>query len=309
MQNETYDRILQGFYDSSFLTDDLLTFIKLRANNERISPELINRLSTQLSKNIIQHEMPFVFCDLLGATAKMKDFDIIDVYHDVYTHLERAKEKIQRFEIESEIISSSGVQVQKDYSKIFGIESFMFSDSIILYPRIVGTDFELFYFNNRDVYQKHVTSAMLVALLDIFCTLTDEGLMLRGVMGYGDVLIQQDSPIYISKIIEEVIWLEKKQEWSGILMAPSILQIIKESGLLDDSWICEYAVPFKEDENAKILDYYNTTSTNPHVLDWRGICTYDEEKLKERAKDSKGKIHESVQNKIQNTTKFYNSKK
>lgn len=306
MSSNSIDIILNGFYQSNFFTNDLLTFTHAYFNKKPVSQDLIDRLLIQEKKGVTQHDMPFVFCDLLGATQKMKDFEIIDVYHEIYSHLERATKNIRRFKMESEIIKNAQIKFKKNYARTFKINTFMFSDSIILYPDVIGTDLELFYFYERDQYIKTVISFMLVALLDIFCHLTFHGLMLRGVIGYGDVLVQQNPPIYISKIIENMMYLEKNQEWSGILLAPSVIEIIRKNGIEDESLLIEYDVPLKEKQKSSILELYNQILSQPYVLDWRATCTYNEEKLIEKAKDTNGHIRQSVLDKIHNTTNFFN---
>ncbi len=137
----------------------------------------------------------FGFFDVLGYKSLMNN-NSLDEMINIYKNILR--------EIDKTAITFDGLDKKQELS-IGKVESFMFSDTIVLYEKenIPSTYYSTLIFK----------SAFLLRYA------FEEGIPLRGAISFGDYYIENNC--FLGRPIIEAYNYEKNQEWSGAILCPS----------------------------------------------------------------------------------------
>lgn len=169
--------------------------------------------------------------------------------------------------------------------KVYHLEWFQFSDTILLYLRC---DENSTFLNHIPKYRLFGMTSYLPIL---FAHCLQKGIILRGAVAYGEVMINKYKSFIVGKPIIEAYELEKKQKWAGISLCESADQFTKADKFEDYEGapgIVKYDVPFEnEAKNLSVCAWYWQHSEEP---DWDKLFNSDKP---------------DVIRKKENTKKFY----
>lgn len=169
--------------------------------------------------------------------------------------------------------------------KVMHMEWLQFSDTILLYLRC----------DENSKFLSHIPKyrlfSMTFYLPILFANCLRNGILLRGAVSYGEVMVNKYKSFFIGKPILEAYELEKKQKWAGISLCESVNQFTKADKFEKEDGapsIIKYDVPFEnETKNLSVSAWYQQQSEE---IDW--------DKLFNSNKDD-------VIIKKENTKKFY----
>jgi len=303
---EKIEFIIKNWREKNFYSDTGKEFWAKR--NSNLSDEFIDALFFEAYHQIVQRDMPFVMCDILGFTTKMREKKNLEIYHNL---IRSSFASLSEINLKSLLPDDFFDEDHKSYSEIikvaskpFKINSMQFSDTIIFYPQIIGTIFQLDIDSDTNrLFDQILLTLTLSMAAKYFADMIRQGYLIRGAITYGDLLIQNNPPLYIGSAVERVHELETLQEWAGIALTPESILKIQEVGLLDDSLIIQYNPPIKDESK---FEKMFSEGILPYVVDWRNLVNLDKELIENEAKNNQGIILPGVKVKICNTLKFYN---
>lgn len=140
------------------------------------------------------------FLDVLGFSTMLKENSLDDVYKNYSYFINEAKNKT--------FCSNPNEQLKREnfYKGKF------ISDSILL---ISNDTSDIYNINNFLMAINHLLS---LGFKNKFC--------LRGAIGFGDIIIDEENGGFISKVIPYLLEEEKSQEWSGCAILDNAIKII-----------------------------------------------------------------------------------
>ncbi len=164
------------------------------------------------------------------------------------------------------------------FSKV--TETYVFSDSIIIIPRVKGfpeklkerlTELREAIPSLKDgkptdeivsmTYLTTLYNIFFLSLKVMFGTAIKKNMPVRGAVSYGDIIVNKSKNIVIGKPIIEAYKLEKAQDWLGTAMHKSCEKEPYFNSLMNlQLWIRKYKPPLKSS--------YRGKNDVKYVLDW-----------------------------------------
>lgn len=176
------------------------------------------------------------FFDILGFSDRLRTMDIKEL-HLLYSGL---IDQVNKSVFTQEVLNHPEIKIKSNFSKA----QFLF-DSIVLVSKDISDDN---YHSNVNDFIFACSSLMEKSF--------EHNLPLRGVIGIGDYLHDEDRNIFLAKEFADMVLLEKQQEWSGCIFTSQAIQYIlpvfflspelKEHRQHKAMILTVYDVPFKE---------------------------------------------------------------
>ncbi len=176
------------------------------------------------------------FFDILGFSDRLRSMDVQEL-HSLYAGL---IDQVDKSVFNQEVLNHPSIKTKSN----FAIAQFLF-DSIVLVSKDIS----------GDNYHSNVNDFIL-ACSSLMEQSFERKLPLRGVIGLGDYLSDEERNIFLAREFADMIHLEKQQEWSGCIFTSQAIQYILPVFFLNPELdhhrqhramiLTDYDVPFKE---------------------------------------------------------------
>lgn len=257
---------------------------------------------------VVQREGLLAMCDFIGFSNFIMNTDFSEHSNFVVTVLGilRSYEK-ETFNLILKENPSLREKLGEEWVDKFQLKTVLVSDTFIIYPEL----------KCESLVQFEVTLQVISILISMLYRyiLEEWGVFLRGVITYGEYGTIAEYPLIYGKGLIEAYYFEKMQDWSGIILIPSICKVIEKSLLLKYDYIPYKDLPLKNNEYAKeYLSECEKASMDPYVLNWVKYTVSDEQIINE---EFWSKVIQKIKNTLQrsekkaasdkiiNTKKFY----
>jgi hypothetical protein len=189
----------------------------------------------------------------------------------------------------------------------FGFRTLLVSDTLVFYPKVGCVTSQQFEITLQVL-------SILLSMLYVFI-LKKWGLFLRGVVAYGEYVTIQEYPLIWGKGLIEAYRYEKMQNWSGVLLIPSICKVVEKSLLLKYEYVPYKDTPLKDSRDVeKFWSDCKEASMDPYALNWVKYAILEEPKIDEAFWTNilneidatlQGNEKDPAKLKVCNTRKFY----
>ncbi len=214
------------------------------------------------------YEGPVAAIDILGFGELLRTKNIKYIKENIIDKLQEATRNA-RYWTNREIRKATGNLSDPDSGE-YNILDILFSDTILL-------------ITTGETTKRKELADLSMASMCRFCEILmqqslNNHIALRGAISYGKCYLSLDPLYYIGKPIYEVFNLEKKQDWSGIVISDNASKYLKQTNLYT-----EYEVPFKSNDKInrlnrkkmKVLDW----TMSPYIPDFEKCFDSEEEEV------------------------------